>query len=643
MLNYPSPERLDVRTSLYVMLVCLLALVPACSDPPDEHANNDQEVEAVEPRPVIYQLVVRLFGNVKNENQYNGDLVTNGVGKFAHINDAALTSLKDAGATHIWLTGVPQQATATSYPNIGQPADDPDVLKGKAGSFFAIKDYFDVSPDYALDPAKRLEEFEALVDRIHDHDMKVVIDFVPNHVARTYDSDIKPELSFGADDDTTKFYDPQNNFFYLTDPPGQSLSLPNPDHWDRPPGADGTLEVEDNDGTPPGDVPRVTGNNQATASPSVNDWYETVKLNYGYDFTTGTENYDPIPDTWKKMDAVLAYWQQMGVDGFRCDFAHLVPLEAWRWLIEEARERDPDVYFFAEAYLTSQGVPGFSFSNMIQVGFDAVYDDASYDTVKGVFCCGRWASDLESNLPGDFLFDKSLRYTENHDERRIASPLVDGENPDDSGFGDMEAGKPVSTLLYLLGSGPILVYNGQMVGEPAAGVEGFSGDDGRTTIFDYWTMPRVAEWVNDHKYDGGQLSQDRKALRAWYVDLIELAQQPGFASGNIYVLQGANADSEGYTGGQWLFSFVRYDVERDVQWLVVANLSDQARETSLKLPREVLEFTEVPPREGTTRGTPALDEQAEAIEIENRWISSQGFDVSIPALTTRVYRLEWTP
>ncbi|MGM0559231.1 MAG: alpha-amylase family glycosyl hydrolase, partial [Myxococcota bacterium] len=489
MLN-PIPDTVNVRKSAYILLVCLLALGPACSDPPDDQSNNEQQVEPVEPRPVIYQLVVRLFGNVKGENQYDGDLVTNGVGKFAHVNDKALDSLEDLGATHIWLTGVLQQATATDYPNIDQRADDPDVLKGKAGSFFAVKDYFDVSPDYALNPANRIEEFEALVDRIHAHDMKVVIDFVPNHVARTYDSDIKPDLSFGADDDPTTFYDPQNNFFYLVDPPGQSLSLPAPDHWDRPPGADGTIEQEDNDGTPPGDVPRVTGNNQATASPSVNDWYETVKLNYGYDFTDGTANYDPIPDTWKKMDAVLAYWQELGVDGFRCDFAHLVPMEAWRWLIEQARERDPEVYFFAEAYLTGQAVPGFSFSNMVQVGFDAVYDDATYDTVKGIFCCGKWASDLEEQLPGDFMFDKALRYAENHDERRIASPLVEGDNPDDSGFGSMEAGKPVSALLYLLGSGPLLVYNGQTVGEPAAGVEGFSGDDGRTTIFDYWTMPR---------------------------------------------------------------------------------------------------------------------------------------------------------
>jgi glycosidase len=526
---------------------------------------------------------------------------------------------------------------------IGQPADDPDILKGKAGSFYAIKDYFDVSPDYALDPANRLAEFESLVGRIHDADLKVVIDFVPNHVARTYESDIRPELSFGADDDTSVFFSPQNNFFYLVDPPGQSLSIPEPAHWPRPAGADGTIERENNNGTPEGDVPKVTGNDVTTAEVSVNAWYETIKLNYGYDFTTGEGHYQPIPDTWKKMDEILAYWQELGVDGFRCDFAHLVPIEAWEYLIRRAKERDPDAFFFAEAYEGAGGPPGFSFSNFVQVGFDAVYDDGSYDTLKAVYCCGKWANDIDERIPGDFMFSKYLRYIENHDERRIASPLVEGQNPDDSGFGSMEAGKPAAGLLYLLGDGPILVFNGQEVGEEAAGSEGFSGDDGRTTIFDYWTMPHVAEWVNGYEFDGGGLDASRKELRSFYRELIALAQKPGFASGNFYGLQSLNKDNPDYTSGQWIYSFLRYDTDFDAVWLVVANFSDQAHEFGLKIPAEAAQFAgfdgagEVEFVDALAGGTA----DGEAIVAEVDRLDVEGVPVELGAYELAVFEVTW--
>jgi len=177
----------------------------------------------------IYQLLVRLFGNTNETRKINGTLAENGVGKFADINDAALDAISAMGFTHIWLTGILQQATATDYSQIGRPADDPDLLKGLAGSPYAIKDYFDVCPDYAVDPAKRLDEFKALLARIHAHGLKALIDLVPNHVARSYDSAVMPEISFGARDDKTKFFDPQNNFFYLraSDPGGgPPLKLP---------------------------------------------------------------------------------------------------------------------------------------------------------------------------------------------------------------------------------------------------------------------------------------------------------------------------------------------------------------------------------------------------------------------------------
>ncbi|MGZ4967698.1 MAG: alpha-amylase family glycosyl hydrolase, partial [Chthoniobacterales bacterium] len=266
----------------------------------------------------IYQLFVRLFSNTNETRKQNGTLAENGVGKFNDINDAALDSLRAMGFTHIWLTGVLQQATGTDYSSIGQPADDPNLLKGIAGSPYAIKDYFDVCPDYAERPEHRLDEFKSLLDRIHRHEMKALIDIVPNHVARCYASDVKPDLDFGAHDDKSRFFAPQNNFFYLK--PGNGgppLRLPG-----------GIFPPEKEHG-------RVTGNNAVSWTPSPNDWYETVKLNYGFDFTapnkdvreypTALATQKPIPDTWTKMDRVLEYWQSLGVDGFRCDMAHMEP------------------------------------------------------------------------------------------------------------------------------------------------------------------------------------------------------------------------------------------------------------------------------------------------------------------------------
>ena len=272
-------------------------------------------------RPVIYQLFVRHFGNTNETRKPNGTLEENGVGKFADINDAALDSLRDIGITHVWLTGVLQQATRTDYAAIGQPADDPDICKGVAGSPYAIKDYFDVCPDYANDPAKRIDEFKALVQRCHAHGLKVLIDFVPNHVSRAYASDVRPDLSFGGKDDRAKFFATDNNFFYLQSgtPP---LRLPTGGQ----PDCDGLFDGEREFG-------RVTGNNAATWTPKSGDWYETVKLNYGWNYLDGRPPRDAFkspPRTWTFMDAVLAYWQAHGVDGFRCDMAHMIPMAFWQ-------------------------------------------------------------------------------------------------------------------------------------------------------------------------------------------------------------------------------------------------------------------------------------------------------------------------
>ena len=633
-----------------------------------------QKNKSVSARPRIYQMLPRLFSNTNETRKPNGTLVENGVGKFADINDAALASLRDElGVTHVWLTGVIAQATSTDYSAIGKPADDPDLLKGLAGSPYAIKDYMDVCPDYAIEPAKRMEEFSALLTRTHTAGLRVLIDFVPNHVARSHaafadgraagragfqpaepgilpgtpnvetapqregrerasakerpsTSDAPgskpnaagnipalPTFAFGGHDDRTRFFSPQNNFFWLQrDSPGGGPPLRLPTVRDGQFLSPTCRVLGAGDGLfpPENEHARVTGNNAATWSPSQNDWYETAKLNYGYDFTTGAREYPhaakpdaPVPDTWVKMDAILAHWQSLGVDGFRCDMAHMVPPEFWAWAIARARQRQPGVMFIAEAYnddpMKVEGgydlVAHFKsvMIELLNAGFDAVYDDPAYKALKNIYDGSGWANDLDaalgvrdSSVQPDYVFQNSLRYAENHDEVRVASKGNWG------GIG-MDAGRAVSGILYGISRGPVLLHSGQEIGEPANGAEGFSDDNGRTSIFDYWSMPEFVKWVNGHKYDGGKLSPQQKSLREFYGRLLKLCGEPAFRDGEFFPLNGANVHNENFgriagegASGHCLYAYVRAYAQSDSRYLVVANFhrNETLRDVRVHLP-----------------------------------------------------------
>jgi glycosidase len=582
---------------------------------------------ATQERVRIYQLFVRLFGNTNETRRPNGTLAENGVGRFTDINDVALSSIRQMGFTHIWLTGVLQQATATDYSDVGRPADDNDLLKGLAGSPYAIKDYFDVCPDYAQEPAERLKEFAGLVERLHAHGLKAIVDLVPNHVARSFDSCIAPDHNFGsrggggAGDDVTKFFDPHNNFFYLT-PDGNGPPLRLPTYQDGVPVSPNCqLPGAKCDGLFPGETTfgRVTGNNVVSWTPHLNDWYETVKLNYGFDFTDPSKSvreypnaWTPekaIPDTWLKMDRVIGHWQLMGVDGFRCDMSHMVPPEFWSWVIEQARRRRPGVYFMGEAYDDDPSkVPGSDpviaslnwgkgnvLFDLLNAGFDAVYDAPVYRALKRIYDGSGWANDIDREIADGFLHHNSVRYAENHDEVRLAASSEWG------GVG-MGVGRPVSAILYGMSRGAIMLYNGQEVGEPAAGAEGFGGDDARTSIFDYWSMPEFVKWVNEHRYDGGRLSPAQKELRAFYSRLVNLVGEPAFQDGEFFPLNPANHDNPDFgrlpgeqASGHWLYAFLRYDRLTQQRFLVLANLHPTIalREVRVRLPETAMRFLDL--------------------------------------------------
>jgi glycosidase len=594
-------------------------------------------------KPVIYQIVVRYFGNMNTTNQHDGTIEANGCGKFADITETALQALKDLGVTHVWLTGCLRQATLTSYPEVGLPSDDPDVVKGRAGSLFAVRDYFDVCPDYARHPTNRLDEFFALVHRVHRAGLKALLDFVPNHVARGYHSVVKPELDFGTGDDTGKFFAPNNHFFYLVNPPGRKLTLSKLASW-NPAGVKFDGEFAPEDGSV-GRPPKVTGNNVTSPNPGTDDWYDTIKLNYGYNFVDRTWHCDPRPRTWDVVDQILAYWQAKGVDGFRCDFANYVPPEAWTFLIGQARQRDPNAFFFAEAYVNpfaGSGNPLTSLQQLIDTGFDAVYHDRAYDLLKAIYQGKASQDDYHHEMAfPPIARDHLVEYLENHDERRVASPIVLDAGPDNSGFGSAEAGYQLAPLQYLSSSGPVLLLNGQEVGEPGAQAEGYQLADGRTTIFDYWTMPEFVKWVNAGRYDGGGLSNTQLTIRRFYSALLGLCQDPSVLGDGYWGLRYFNRLERFKDCPGDLYSFARFQSGSRRVLVVVANFRPGATvQGRIRIPQELVEavgFT------GDISVRLLLDREGRrdtsVATVNAERLTRDGFLVSVPNQSAYVYAI----
>lgn len=519
----------------------------------------------------IYQLLPRLFGNKNTTNKFYGSVEENGVGKLNDITHKALAEIKAMGFTHVWYTGVIEHATMTDHSAYGIKVDDPDVVKGRAGSPYAIKDYYDIATDLAVDPEFRISEFKELVGRTHQNQMKVIIDFVPNHVARTYASDVKPDgvRDFGEDDDNTMNFSPDNDFYYI---PGQPFIVPG---GYNPGGDEFASPLKDGkfDEFPA----KATGNDVFNPAPTINDWFETIKLNYGVYYLDGKKSYfDHIPPLWHKMFHILTYWAQMGVDGFRCDMIEMVPVEFWAWLIPKMKAAYPDMIFIGEAYDKNQ------YNNYIHNGgFDYLYDKVGlYDAIRRLTCNEPGASTWEINAVWNNhcrgIDQHMLRFMENHDEQRVASHFF---------AGDAALAIPGMTVSATLATGPVMIYSGQEVGEPAEGAPGFSGDDGRTTIFDYWGVPAHQQWMNNGAFDGANLSSAQKELRNFYGKLLNLVKDnEALSQGGFYELMIANERQPGFD--TMLYIYLRYTGNQKV--LVIANFNRAERAINIKIPVELL-------------------------------------------------------
>lgn len=582
-------------------------------------------------RPVIYQLFVRHFSNFTSGGEPWGSREQNGCGSFNGITDAALEQIARMGVTHLWFTGVLRHATRTAHP--GLPADPDCIVKGIAGSPYAVTDYFDVDPDLAEDETRRREEFAALLQRCRRWGMVPVIDFVPNHVSRNYASTVRPESSFGAYDDTHVFFARDNAFYYLA-PQHSGLEMKLPD---------GVFAPEHGQG-------RVTGNNVISWTPGAYDWYETVKLNYGSDYTHGTHAADALPSllapeyaiprTWQLMNEVLAYWQDMGVGGFRCDMAHMVPLPFWRWVIAHARLRDSSTFFMAEGYDDHlKLVDGPVHEALLSVGFNGVYDGVSYEALRQIYEGGAWANDLDrlhnSELP---MAWGGVRYIENHDEPRMASPLYWG------GVGERVI-QAAMVAQYGSTCGPVLVYNGQEAGERAEGPGGYGGDNGRTSIFDYTNLPRLQHWSNGGRYDGAHLTPEEKELRCFTGRLLTLLQHPALAKGGFYGLNWANRETPDFgrregdaVSGHSLYAFLRHYRKAKSTLLILCNLDPtKAVHTRLHVPANACEWAGKKP--GTYRFVPLSDVTHPILECTHEQLATDGLPVEIAPGKAIIY--EW--
>ena len=524
---------------------------------------------------IIYQIFTRLYGNRNTTRQENGSIVENGCGKMNDFTPSTLKKIREMGVSHIWYTGIIRHATQTDYTAYGIPKNHPAIVKGKAGSPYAITDYYDIDPDLAVDVNHRMQEFEQLIERTHQAGMKVIIDFVPNHVARQYHSICKPEgvKDLGEEDNPENGFDPQNNFYYC---PGQRFT-PYFDlyHGEQEP------YIEE--------PAKATGNDCFHNAPGTNDWYETVKLNYGLDYYAGrVGHFTPIPNTWSKMTDILLFWAKKGVDGFRCDMAEMVPAAFWQWATDKVKFAYPQMIFVGEVYNPAE------YRNYLAAGFDYLYDKVGmYDTLREVMRGHRSTHAITGAWQAtDDIRDHMLYFLENHDEQRIASSFF---------VGDAQKGVPGLVVSALLQQNPMMIYFGQEYGERGMEKEGFSGHDGRTTIFDYWSVDTIVRAAQR------KLTAQEKQLKTIYDKVISIAtNEKAIVSGACFDLM--------YVNGQYNHEYAFIRKAGAEVLLVVANFAESNQTVGITIPGHAFDFLNL--KEKNVVATDLLSEGKQKLSLK---------------------------
>ena len=293
---------------------------------------------------------------------------------------------------------------------------------------------------------------------------------------------------------------------------------------------------------------------------------------------------------------------EKGVDGFRYDMAQMVPVEFWSYMNSAIKMVKPDAFLLSEIY-----VPEMYHDYIFKGKMDYLYDKVElYDTLKNIII-GSGSTD---HLPVIFEGQKEiahhmLHFMENHDELRLASPAF---------AGDAAAGKPAMVVSATATSAPVMVYFGQEVGEKGAGNPGF-GNPWRTTIFDYWGVTSHQRWMNEGKFDGGQLSGTEQSLRDFYHHLLNFKSKSEVLTGEYGDIHRYNREhSPGYTNR--IFSFLRWKGKNRL--LVLSNFDRQETIAfELQIPSELVGEMQLRPKIYKLRDQLGTDSQFELMVTDS--------------------------
>ncbi|MDE7119115.1 MAG: alpha-amylase, partial [Muribaculaceae bacterium] len=204
----------------------------------------------------------------------------------------------------------------------------------------------------------------------------------------------------------------------------------------------------------------------------------------------------------------------------------------------------------------------------------------------------------------DGIGNRMLNFLENHDEQRFASQQYAGA-----------ADRVLPSLIVssMISTAPFMIYAGQELGEPAADAEGFSGADGRTTIFDYWSVPTLRRWLNHGKADGGASYPQERNLRGIYRQVLNLLNsEKALSQGEFFDLMYVNFNNQQFSPHRH-YAFMRR--HKNEVLLIAVNFSDQSAQVAINIPALALEMYGIKP--GTRQATELLTGRKAKITIDS--------------------------